>query len=179
MLQKLTPALTALSASCILLCPELPLKGCSSTSSRWNEFPFAGMLLTGLNCNPFTCTIQSQSGFFTTSRPPQSLKMFGGFQVTGEEGRRELNSAPSSLQEADHLLAQRLDCERPLTTHLQLVPLLCVGHKQLCSRWHASGQLCHGQVGPKCLKHLGSGLQCQGKVFDGLEGRTIITVWQD
>lgn len=99
--------------------------------------------------------------------------MISGCQVTGEEGRRGLNSSPSSPQEADHVLAQRLDGERPLTIHLQFVPLPCVGHEKLFGGWQASGQLCCGQAGPKHLKHLGNGLQCQGKVFNGLEGQTI------
>lgn len=107
------------------------------------------------------------------------LKTISGCQVTGEEGRKGLNTSPGSCQEADHLLAQRLDCERPLTTHLQLVPLPSVGHEKLFSGRHASGQLRRGQAGPKRLKHPGRGLQCQGKVFDGLEGQTIIVMRRD
>lgn len=59
-----------------------------SPAQSWNEFPFAEMLLTGHNCNPFTCTNQSQEIFPFSYCLSGRLKMISGCQVTGEEGRR-------------------------------------------------------------------------------------------
>ena len=139
----------------------------------WNEFPLEGLLFPGLTFNPFTCTTSHSKIFLFIYCLSRRLKMVSGCQVTGQEGLT-FNFAPRTLQEADHLPAQRLASERSLTTHLQLVPLPHVGHEKVFSGRNAYGQVCCSQAGPKSLKHLGSGLQCQSKVFNGLEGQTII-----
>ena len=149
-----------------------------SPAPSQNEFLLEGLPFTGLTFNSFTCTTSQSKIFLFIYCLSGRLKMVSGCQVTGEEGLT-FNFAPRTLQEADHLPAQRLASDRSLTTHLQLVLLPHVGHEKVFSGKDASRQLCCSQAGPKSLKHLGSGLQCQSKVFNGLEGQTNITVWRD